>query len=96
VHLPAAVRPTHAFRSVACSDGSHLASQPFLGFQDVMEWLQHHVQLGAGKIYVVDHGSSVPLQGLLQGYIEAGIVDYVYVTVRRGHRCMDETMSIVQ
>jgi Glycosyltransferase family 92 len=51
--------------------------------QDVREWVEHHVRMGAGKIYIIDHGSTVPVQDSIQDYIYAGTVDYAYVTVRR-------------
>jgi Glycosyltransferase family 92 len=47
----------------------------------VREWLEHHVLLGAGHIYVWDHSSTPPMQDVMQDYIDAGIVNYTYVEV---------------
>jgi hypothetical protein len=41
--------------------------------------------MGARKIYIIDHGSTVPVWDVVEDYVHAGIVDYSYVMVRGAH-----------
>ena len=46
--------------------------------RDVVEWVQHHQQLGVGKFYIFDHNSSVPLITELYPQVDTGLVRYQY------------------
>ncbi|GAB4816169.1 hypothetical protein N2152v2_003215 [Parachlorella kessleri] len=48
--------------------------------EDIEEWVEHHLRLGVGKIYVWDNGSDPPLEQILQKYITEGIVVYTHFT----------------
>eukprot|EP00887_Chlorella_sp_A99_P003217 scaffold9.g3217.t1 len=43
---------------------------------DLLEWINHHLRLGATKIYLWDHGSKPPMRHVIAGYIAAGVVEY--------------------
>jgi len=46
--------------------------------EDVIQWIQYHLNKGAGKIYIVDDGSVQPMFSLLKEYIANGTVEYTY------------------
>lgn len=46
---------------------------------DLPEWIEHHLGLGVGKIYVMDHASSPPLSTVLGEHIASGAVEYEWL-----------------
>jgi hypothetical protein len=46
---------------------------------DILEWVQHYEALGVERAYVYDHGSSVPMSGVLGTDIARGQVAYEYL-----------------
>jgi hypothetical protein len=56
---------------------------------DLREWVHYYHWLGAGAIYIYDHGSSTPIQEDLQDWIAAGVVHYsrlVFVNLPQARR----------
>eukprot|EP01026_Neomeris_dumetosa_P030727 TRINITY_DN24517_c0_g1_i4.p1 TRINITY_DN24517_c0_g1~~TRINITY_DN24517_c0_g1_i4.p1 ORF type:complete len:451 (+),score=31.53 TRINITY_DN24517_c0_g1_i4:133-1485(+) len=47
---------------------------------DIREWIQYHLFIGIGKIYLYDNGSKPPMINLILDFIDAGKVDYFYFT----------------
>lgn len=43
---------------------------------DIIEWVQHHLQLGIHPIYVYDHASHPPMEKVLRKFIDSGDVVY--------------------
>lgn len=48
--------------------------------RDIREWVEYHRRLGAGRIYVNDHNSTVAQSTELAEYIESGLVHYTALT----------------
>ena len=46
--------------------------------EDLLEWLDYHLDLGVGVVYVVDNNSTFPLLHHISKYIDAGNVVYEY------------------
>ena len=55
---------------------------------DIDEWVIHHEQQGAGKIYVYDDNSDPPMREQLQSHIQSGLVDYHFIG-RDNHTTID-------
>jgi hypothetical protein len=51
--------------------------------EDIREWVHYHYNMGAGKIYIMDHISDPPLFDTLFDFIKAGIVEYSYIARER-------------
>ncbi|KAI7845969.1 hypothetical protein COHA_000515 [Chlorella ohadii] len=43
---------------------------------ELPEWVEHHLQIGVGKMYILDDGSQPPLSSVLAPYIASGAVEY--------------------
>ncbi|EFN56032.1 hypothetical protein CHLNCDRAFT_145470 [Chlorella variabilis] len=48
--------------------------------EDLPEWVEYHLGLGASHIYVFDTGSRPPVKGVLRPYLRAGDVTYRYIS----------------
>ena len=46
--------------------------------EDLREWLTHHRKVGAGKFYIMDDNSIVPIAETLNDFIEDGAI-HLYV-----------------
>ena len=46
--------------------------------RDILEWVEHHLSLGIGKIYIYDHNSEVPMIRELYPLVDAGVLEYHY------------------
>lgn len=42
------------------------------------EWIEWHIKMGVDKFYIYDNGSTDGTRGLLEPYIETGMVEYHY------------------
>ena len=45
-----------------------------------MEWVEHYLSLGVGRIYLFDHGSSVPLLSHVVQYELDGVLEYHWLS----------------
>ncbi len=52
---------------------------------DIREWLEHHLALGAGRFYVFDNNSTAPMLDAVLDLVQAGVVEYHYLTAFRHH-----------
>jgi hypothetical protein len=52
---------------------------------DIREWLEHHVALGVGRFYVFDNNSTRPMLDTVLDLVQAGVVDYQYLTGYQHH-----------
>jgi hypothetical protein len=44
----------------------------------IPEWIEYHKRMGASKIYLYDHNSTVPIIHFIRNYVTSGLVDYKY------------------
>ena len=52
---------------------------------DIREWLEHHIALGVGRFYVFDNNSTRPMLDTVLDLVQAGTVDYQYLTGYQHH-----------
>ncbi len=52
---------------------------------DIREWLEHHMALGVGRFYVFDNNSTRPMLDTVLDLVQAGVVDYQYLTGYQHH-----------
>jgi hypothetical protein len=45
---------------------------------NVLEWVEYHLYIGIGKIYIFDHGSTPSLTTAIADYLAAGTVELVH------------------
>lgn len=57
---------------------AHYADEP-----DIREWIWHHYSIGVKYFYIFDTGSAIPLRQHIQDFIEAGLVQYSYLSPNR-------------
>jgi len=50
---------------------------------DIREWIWHHYSIGVKYFYIFDTGSAIPLRQHIQDFIEAGLVQYSYLSPNR-------------
>ncbi|KAI7846321.1 hypothetical protein COHA_000158 [Chlorella ohadii] len=43
---------------------------------ELPEWVEHHLKVGVGKMYILDDGSQPPMSTVLAPYIASGAVEY--------------------
>lgn len=46
---------------------------------DLREWVEHHLLMGFGRIYLYDNGSARPISTVLSDYIDKGVVIVTHV-----------------
>ena len=44
----------------------------------VREWVEYHLRMGAGKIYITDHLSQPPILDTIFDFVSSGVVEYSY------------------